>query len=1287
MRGALSRRAALAGLVGVSCQRKGPPPGPAAGATEAGPTAPPSAPVEGALSAPTASSTPALAGEPSMLDWSFPGAAAAGGAERALVIVPRQGPGDERRRFPVLVALHGRGEAVRGPEAGAYGWVRDYHLPAHLAALGRGVLRADDFQSFVAPGRLSAFNEALRAHPYAGLIVVCPHTPDVLRPPSSLDAAAPFGRWVVEALLPKVFAECPAATDSVGIDGVSLGGRVALLVGAGAPATFKSVGTLQPAFQASEAAALTARARAYLAARPEGRLRLLTSEEDPFREAVGAIHEAWRAAGLGHEHRVVLGPHNYAFNRGPGGFEMLLWHERVLRGLEPILGRRQAPRSRGGGQRARREGAGRRAVGLARGRGAGAAHRAGVRGGEAEGPSTVAKRVLPQAGCRGAALRQPRPTTLSSTAYPPLAPLGQSSESYRKAGALGARLASLHRRGLPLPATWVLDADPCRDYLESNLPAGHEPTTLLRLSKVRERLTRAGRAREALAQAEADPPLRAALEGLFQALAPEAPRGLVLRYSATTEDETVASMAQLSGQARALDSPAALERAVFEAWSLLYLPSSLAYLAERGARDVAMALVVQPLVEARVSGTLFTRPPDAADAGAGASAGWVVQAHWGLGACSYDAGRPVDTLRMTRRGQILSALAAPKPKRLAPGDCELREEDVPPGDVRRLCVDQAECERLADVGARVEAAFGAGGGWAIDFALGAAGVVVTGARPMHGRGYPAGGDERTVWSRAFSGETPGGVLSPLTQSLLLPFSERGLRQGLASLGGSVARGATLVRFVHGRLYANMTALVEAVGSVPGLDAGGLADWSGVAGRQALGRLRRPKAGWSFARVPITAARLLAEQTRLGIEVERFEHAFGEAERGLDELDLAILPDDALAPTLREARALLTRTGALHLGASTGVYASHLALRSVLSRRFPVTGERHAHAVTAGLPGLPSVQPLVALARLSEVARSDAAAAARLGAGGALHPADLPDGPFRRAFARFLDEHGDRATGEAELCEPRWRERPEPLLAVLAASLAAPLRDPAQAVGLARRRAEAEFARLGERLSLIENEVCKVLLDRTRKFLFLRERLRAALSKAFALVRRVALEVDRRLRRFAPGLDEGAAFYCTDDELLEALATGHPEVGHAVRLRRYERRRLGRSDPPLSFAGTPSTYRPSPPSTGVLRGLPASGGVVTGPVCVLASPSLEGARVEPGAIVVAPAFDLGLTPLLLVAGGLVLEGGGLLSSSLLVARELGVPAVVDVEGATLALRPGERVRLDGDTGTVEPAPEP
>ena len=66
------------------------------------------------------------------------------------------------------------------------------------------------------------------------------------------------------------------------------------------------------------------------------RLRLVTSDRDYFRGAVLGLHLALKADGIEHEHLVIPGPHDYAFNRGPGGVEMLLWHDRVLRGEPPL---------------------------------------------------------------------------------------------------------------------------------------------------------------------------------------------------------------------------------------------------------------------------------------------------------------------------------------------------------------------------------------------------------------------------------------------------------------------------------------------------------------------------------------------------------------------------------------------------------------------------------------------------------------------------------------------------------------------------------------------------------------------------------------------------------------------------------------------------------------------------------------------------------------------------------------------------------------------------------------
>ena len=109
----------------------------------------------------------------------------------------------------------------------------------------------------------------------------------------------------------------------------------------------------------------------------------------------------------------------------------------------------------------------------------------------------------------------------------------------------------------------------------------------------------------------------------------------------------------------------------------------------------------------------------------------------------------------------------------------------------------------------------------------------------------------------------------------------------------------------------------------------------------------------------------------------------------------------------------------------------------------------------------------------------------------------------------------------------------------------------------------------------------------------------------------------------------------------------------------------------------------PPASGdTLIGLPASGGVVEGRARVL-EPGARGLdTVAPGEILVSRTTDVGLSPLFLVAAGVVTELGGPLSHAAVVAREFGVPSVVNVEGVTRAIRTGDRLRVDGDRGVVE-----
>jgi predicted esterase len=253
--------------------------------------------------------------------------------ERAMILAPwPAGGGPDPAARPLLVALHGRGEAGRGLDVGAAGWPNDYLLDRMHRRLLAPPLTPSDLRDMTSPARLARLNASLAAAPYQGIGVATPYTPDL--PDKSTKGAQGFARFVIESLLPRLRVETGSKGDRerTGIDGVSMGGRLSLLVGLSHPEVFGAVGALQPAIRVEEAPMISALAQAAMA-KAKVVLRLVSSEEDYFLAAVKAASERMRADGVPHELLVIPGTHGYEFNRGPGGAEMLLWHERVLRGL------------------------------------------------------------------------------------------------------------------------------------------------------------------------------------------------------------------------------------------------------------------------------------------------------------------------------------------------------------------------------------------------------------------------------------------------------------------------------------------------------------------------------------------------------------------------------------------------------------------------------------------------------------------------------------------------------------------------------------------------------------------------------------------------------------------------------------------------------------------------------------------------------------------------------------------------------------------------------------------
>jgi enterochelin esterase-like enzyme len=252
-----------------------------------------------------------------------------------VISIPEGNPG---QRYPVLIALHGRGESLKGSRRGARGWLDDYLLTRALERVQRPPLLASDFEGFVTEDRLRLLNAGLTEHPYAGLIVVCPFLPDVFKGERAFAQTEPLARFLVDVLLPRVYAKTPAlgSPASTGIDGVSLGGRAAWFVGLNRPLAFASVAGLQAALDATELGRISEWAVQAKAQNPELVLRLLTSDDDHFLAVNQQLSAVLTRKGVAHELTRVVGTHSYRFNRGPGALEMLLFHDRVLRGRRPL---------------------------------------------------------------------------------------------------------------------------------------------------------------------------------------------------------------------------------------------------------------------------------------------------------------------------------------------------------------------------------------------------------------------------------------------------------------------------------------------------------------------------------------------------------------------------------------------------------------------------------------------------------------------------------------------------------------------------------------------------------------------------------------------------------------------------------------------------------------------------------------------------------------------------------------------------------------------------------------
>jgi pyruvate,water dikinase len=213
----------------------------------------------------------------------------------------------------------------------------------------------------------------------------------------------------------------------------------------------------------------------------------------------------------------------------------------------------------------------------------------------------------------------------------------------------------------------------------------------------------------------------------------------------------------------------------------------------------------------------------------------------------------------------------------------------------------------------------------------------------------------------------------------------------------------------------------------------------------------------------------------------------------------------------------------------------------------------------------------------------------------------------------------------------------------------------------------------------------------------RETTRALLAGTAKTFRYLLMEIGRRLRdRHILDAPEDI-FFLLRDEIASLLgASTSPILRETIAIRVGRRRELHRRmlswpPPPRLLAELPDgrlvPFAGEPGSGGVLRGFGASPGRVTGRARVLLDIG-HAKDLQAGEVLVARTTDIGWTPVFRLASALVTEIGAPTSHAAIVARELGLPAVVNVDGATERIRTGDQLFVDGSAGVVRrnPAPE-
>jgi pyruvate,water dikinase len=748
-------------------------------------------------------------------------------------------------------------------------------------------------------------------------------------------------------------------------------------------------------------------------------------------------------------------------------------------------------------------------------------------------------------------------------------------------------------------------------------------------------------------------------EGLDEAYA-RLGGAVAVRSSALDEDGAEASFAGQYETVLGVQGAAAVREAVERCLASAESARAGAYRERLGGQGEArMAVVVQRMVDASAAGVLFT-----ADPVSGRRDRVVVNAVRGLGEALVSGHQAADQLVLSREGRVLE-------RELKGGSAEVVEPRL-----GRLLADALRAEERLGQPLDLEWAVGPDGD-----------VYWLQARPITTLDLPGLDELDSVLNDPTSrlttynvSEVLPGVISPLGWDVFGVGLDSAMRDTYARAGLplELRERLQIIVMFQGHMFLNVSCLYALGQHMFGSDKETM-DFA-LAGHVLPPAQLPPKAPvhQRLANTARYVRSLFVARKRL----EDFTARHGA---------FRVEPARDTAGWLRELRRgveICHESFAVHVHCSMISAVLYDLLAKIYAKGERPSPEHHA-AIAGLLAGTPHAGASVAttslglaeaLDRLTRVIEVEPGSSERFLGVPAEHALawlrDPASGAAGRELQAFLAAHGHRCIRELEIHSKDWNEDPLPLVECLQRMVGVP-----RAAKVDRGR-EAEA--LLSALPMGARAVLRWLLPRAQQAVVLREEAKSLAVRLLRVLKRGYLSLAEVLVADGRLPDADLLFFLRQQELERLLQA--PD--RALVRRAEHRRRLHPQKAALRF---PRVFEGKPvplgadaggaPVAGDVRvGTPVSRGVVEAPARVVQTLE-EAAAMKPGEILVAPYTDVGWTPYFSRAAGLATEVGSALSHGAVVAREYGLPAIVNLPDATRAFRTGDVLRLDGNTGEL------